>query len=188
MSTLGRFLKVTRSEETDDEALERLRKLVRSEPRSPQFVALAELCRRLGLRDEAVSVCRQGLSYHPNYVSGLVVMGRCCQESGDVVGAIEAYHKVLELAPDNLAGLIGLGILHEQQGALEAALRYFRGAVDLGADDASLEVRIRNVETALAERKRVTSENNNLLMLLRSRVQQRISLLEAYRLRMGLLG
>lgn len=149
MSTFSKLLKLSKTADPDDDTLERLRRTIRQDPRSLQFVPLADLCRKRLLFDEAIAVCQQGLAHHPTYVSGFVALARAFQEVGDGSQAIDAYHRVVELAPDNLVGHLGLGELFEHNGQLELACDHFRAALKLGASGADLEKRVRRLEQHL---------------------------------------
>jgi tetratricopeptide (TPR) repeat protein len=68
---------VPEARESDkDDDLERLRAVVRANPRSTTFVALAHALCDAGKDDEAEDVCRQGLAQHPRLTTGQVALGR----------------------------------------------------------------------------------------------------------------
>lgn len=71
--------------------------------RSPRvFLQLADELRRLGRVARAVEVLRDGLSWHPESVSGWVVLGRLLLDESDADGAIEALERALERDPAQL--------------------------------------------------------------------------------------
>jgi hypothetical protein len=64
--------------------IQRFEEMLRIDPGSRVFELLAEeLCSR-GLWAEAVRVCRQGLTFHPDHLRGRVLLGWALKESGDV--------------------------------------------------------------------------------------------------------
>jgi predicted Zn-dependent protease len=54
------------------------------EPTSQAYAALAEAYRRAGRVDEAVTLCREGLTRHPGYVTTRLVLAKALLERGDV--------------------------------------------------------------------------------------------------------
>jgi tetratricopeptide (TPR) repeat protein len=64
------------TERDTEESLERLRAVVRANPRSTTFVALAHALCDAGRDEEAEEVCRQGLAQHPRLVTAQVALGR----------------------------------------------------------------------------------------------------------------
>lgn len=131
-----------RNADVEDDALEKLKRLLQQDPGSLQFVQLAELYRQRGMLDEAIAVCQHGLANHPNYVSGLVALGRSYQVSGRIPDAVATFELVVELAPNNLVGHIRLGELYEQTGRLDEAGAHLAAAQQLGAETTDLEKRL----------------------------------------------
>jgi hypothetical protein len=65
-------------------SIQRYEEMLRIDPGSRVFELLAEeLCSR-GLWAEAVRVCRQGLTFHPDHIRGSVLLGWALKESGEV--------------------------------------------------------------------------------------------------------
>jgi hypothetical protein len=65
-------------------SIQRYEEMLRIDPGSRVFELLAEeLCSR-GLWAEAVRVCRQGLTYHPDHIRGRVLLGWALKESGEL--------------------------------------------------------------------------------------------------------
>jgi tetratricopeptide (TPR) repeat protein len=95
--------------------LEELQRRVQRDPASISFAALAEEYRRLGLFQEAVDVCRSGLTRHPSYLSARVTLGRALLELGDFDGATSELERVLQAAPENLAAIRALAELHRRR-------------------------------------------------------------------------
>jgi hypothetical protein len=68
-------------------SIQRFEEMLRIDPGSRVFELLAEeLCSR-GLWAEAVRVCRQGLTFHPDHVRGRVLLGWALKESGEIIEA-----------------------------------------------------------------------------------------------------
>lgn len=58
------------------ESIEKYREILRRDPNSQVFAALADAYRELGMLADAEKTARHGVERHPSYVSGLVALGR----------------------------------------------------------------------------------------------------------------
>jgi tetratricopeptide (TPR) repeat protein len=74
-------------------------------PHSRAFAPLADLYRKVGRLEEAIEILTAGLADHPQYVSALVILGRCHHDAGRPHEARNAFDRVLLLDPDNLVAL-----------------------------------------------------------------------------------
>jgi tetratricopeptide (TPR) repeat protein len=81
-----------------EDGLLRLRAVVRANPRSTAFVALAHALSDLGRDDEAEEISRTGLAQHPNLVTGQVALGRALIGRGRLR---EAQEQLVEAARAN---------------------------------------------------------------------------------------
>ena len=109
----------------DDSRLAELRRRVELDPMSIAFAALAEEYRKAGRPEEAVGVCRTGLTRHPAYLSARVTLGRALLDLGELDGAEAELRHVLKLAPDNLAATRALAEIqqHRENAAARADTR-----------------------------------------------------------------
>ena len=123
----------------DSQRIEDLRRRVQKDPGSIAFAQLAEECRRAGLYEEAVTVCRTGLDLHPGYLSARVTLGRALIELNDLEIALTELEYVLKSAPENLAAIRGLAEIHHRQGRLKSALAQYRAALVLARNDPDLQ-------------------------------------------------
>jgi tetratricopeptide (TPR) repeat protein len=99
---------------TEDARIGQLRRRVELDPMSIAFAALAEEYRRQGNAEEAVAVCRTGLTRHPAYLSARVTLGRALLDLNQLDAAEAELQEVLRRAPDNLAALRALAELHQR--------------------------------------------------------------------------
>jgi tetratricopeptide (TPR) repeat protein len=127
-----------------------LRRRVQADPASIAFAQLAEECRRSGDNDEAVSVCRAGLAYHPDYLSARITLGRALVELGRLDEAQAELMLVLNAAPDNLPAIRALAELHQQRGQMTDALSYYKRALELAKYDADLEHVVERIENVVS--------------------------------------
>lgn len=84
-----------------DPFLEHYLKLYQENPRSRVFAPLAEAYRKSGLVDEAIEICQEGLSYYPNFISGIVALARSLFDKGLYKKSISELEKVVSEVPDN---------------------------------------------------------------------------------------
>jgi Tfp pilus assembly protein PilF len=136
--------------------IEELKKRVEKDPTSIAFAQLAEEYRRQGEHQQAVDVCRDGLSRHPGYLSARVTLARALMELGQFAEAKEELQAVLAVAPDNLAAIRALADIHQKTGDIDEP---FQIAVRPPAREVSLpsldlpplpEIRV-DVDPALAQ-------------------------------------
>ncbi len=106
---------------SDQSRIDDLRRRVEADPTSIAFAALAEEYRRAGQYEEAVSVCRTGLTRHPAYLSARVTLGRALLELNDLDAAQAELEAVLKIAPENLAATRALGDIHARRGTAAAS-------------------------------------------------------------------
>jgi tetratricopeptide (TPR) repeat protein len=84
-----------------DTFLEKYLKMYQENPRSKIFAPLSESYRKSGLVDEAIEICKEGLEYHPNYISGRVALARAYYSKEMYKETIKELEKVVSEAPAN---------------------------------------------------------------------------------------
>jgi tetratricopeptide (TPR) repeat protein len=95
---------------------------------------------------EAVDVCRSGLSVHPTYLSARVTLGRALIDLQQFELAQIELEQVLRAAPENLAAIRGLADVLHRLGAFHEALTQYRAALTLVRHDPDLEQTIEELE------------------------------------------
>ena len=68
---------------------------------SPIFARLADLYLVKGQHEEALKLCEEGVTMHPTYASGFVLLGRCYLIQQNKEGAEKAFARALQLTPYN---------------------------------------------------------------------------------------
>jgi tetratricopeptide (TPR) repeat protein len=101
---------------TNNPRIDELRRRIEKDPASIAFAQLAEEYRREGQYEEAVHVCRTGLTGHPTYLSARVTLGRALIELEQYDDAQTELEYVLRTAPENLAAIRGLAEIHQRRG------------------------------------------------------------------------
>ena len=76
--------------------------MFQDDPRSKIFAPLAESYRKIGLIDEAIEICREGLSMNPDFIGGKVALARAYFDKQMHVQVRELLTPVIEKIPDNL--------------------------------------------------------------------------------------
>jgi tetratricopeptide (TPR) repeat protein len=133
------------------ERLEDLRRRVDNDPASIAFAQLAEECRRLGRHQEAIDICRRGLTRHPGYLSARVTLGRSLLHLGQLDEAQQELEIVLQGAAQNLAALRALGDVHRRRGDIPEAIARYRAAMQLAPNDPELERSIAELSDTLIQ-------------------------------------
>src|SRR5262245_33264215 len=105
----------------DNTRIEALRRRLEKDPASIAFAQLAEEYRRGGDYEQAIAICRDGLTRHPGYLSAQVTLGRALIELKQFDDARNELEAVLSVAPDNLAAIRALAEIHQHLGDAEIA-------------------------------------------------------------------
>jgi tetratricopeptide (TPR) repeat protein len=115
----------------DNPRIDALRRRVEKDPASIAFAQLAEEYRRGGDYQQAIAICREGLTRYPGYLSAQVTLGRALIELKQFDDARKELEAVLRVAPDNLAAIRALAGIHEHLG--DSDLVGLTAAAGLGA-------------------------------------------------------
>jgi tetratricopeptide (TPR) repeat protein len=146
----------------ENSRIDDLRRRVQKDPASIAFAQLAEECRRLGVYQESIDICRAGLEIHPGYLSARVTLGRALIELGQLDEAHAELSRVLESAPENLAAIRGLAEIHHRRGDLVQALAQYRAALLLARNDPDLEETIADLSRQIEPPKPAPSDGLTL--------------------------
>lgn len=118
------------------------------DPKSIVFAPLAEAYRKAGMLDEAIATAKDGLQSHPNYLGGLVALGRAYFEKGMLEEAREDLEKVVKIAPDNI---IASGILDEIRNRSEVKAMEREAPINPAAPGISDSVRQGELDNEIIE-------------------------------------
>ena len=80
---------------------EHLREALGSDPSSLAFVGLAHISYQDGDHEGAISICREGLNYHPNHSTAHLILGLALAGAGNKRESIRALQEVIKLDPGN---------------------------------------------------------------------------------------
>jgi tetratricopeptide (TPR) repeat protein len=106
-------------------------RMFQDDPTSRIFAPLAESYRKIGLLDEAIEICREGLAANPDFVGGKVALARALMDKQRCDEVVTLLGTVVESTPDNLLAqrlyadsCLALGLIPEGLKALKMIL-YF---------------------------------------------------------------
>jgi DNA-binding SARP family transcriptional activator len=95
------------------------------------FAQLAEAYRRGGRLDEALAMLREHLTGRPNYVSGLVVLGRCLLDQHNDAEARETFERVIVVDGEHIIALKALGEIGERMGDAASARQWYQRLLEI---------------------------------------------------------
>jgi tetratricopeptide (TPR) repeat protein len=132
--------------------LEKLERRYQEDP-GRNFAQLAESYRKFGRLDDALDVLRAHLADRPNYVSGLVVLGRCLLDQHNDAEARETFERVLAVDAEHIIALKALGEIAERAQQVGPARGWYQRLLDVDPmnDDAAAALARLPSEAMLAE-------------------------------------
>ncbi len=130
--------------------IEELEKRLAADPNSRMFVQLAEEYRKQGFLENAIEICEQGLTKHPQYPSARVALGRALLEAETFDRASEEFEAVLAQVPDNILANKFLGETYHRLGRYDEAIQKYQIAQTLAPEDTELEAQIEAVKAEQA--------------------------------------
>ena len=118
------------------------------DPASLAFLDLADLLRRRGQLDAALTVAANGLGRYPELADAHALHARILAERGDGDGAFDGWMNTLQLDSAHQGAHRGLGFLYYRSGDLPRALRHLEFAAQHAPGDRGLESAIERVRAA----------------------------------------
>jgi len=128
--------------------IQRFEDMLAADPRSLSFAPLAELYRRLGLLDDAISVAQKGCQVHPEYPGGFFALGSACLAKGLKDQARVALERVVQLSPENLQAQRLLGQLYVEAGENRLAQKALGQVLRHDPEDSETALLLRSIATA----------------------------------------
>jgi tetratricopeptide (TPR) repeat protein len=125
--------------------IHKYKEILKNDPRSLVFARLSEAFRRSGRFEEAISVCQEGLKYHPGYTSGRVTLAHALYEKNDIENAEIEFKKVLESSPENVLALRMMGEIAERNDNADEAISYYERILELNPKDGELSVKLESM-------------------------------------------
>lgn len=102
--------------------IDRLATAVAKDPRSKEFLPLADEYIKVGMWQEAAGVLEDGLKVYPGFVTAMAALGRVYDQLGQPVKAKAILEDVVKQRPDNLRAHRTLARLYQAEGNTDSAL------------------------------------------------------------------
>ena len=116
-------------------AIRRHEERLARDPRSLAFAPLADLYRKAGRVEEAVALCREGLSRYPEYTTARLILAKSLMSQDSFAQALEELDAILTTAPRDAQCHRLAAEAHRRAGNLDAAVRHLEQAVALDPGD-----------------------------------------------------
>lgn len=126
--------------------IDRLATAVAKNPRSKEFLPLADEYMKVGMWQEAAGVLEDGLKVYPGFVTAMVALGRVYDQVNQPVKAKVILEEVVRQRPDNLRAHRILAKLYDAEGKADQALQSCHAILSANPSD----------EEALSIKRRIT--------------------------------
>ncbi len=122
--------------------IDRLATAVAKDPRSKDFLPLADEYIKAGMWQEAAAVLEDGLKAYPGFVTAMAALGRVYDQLAQPAKAKAILEEVVKQRPDNLRAHRILAKLYQSEGQAELALRSCTAILNANPfDEAALSVK-----------------------------------------------
>ncbi|MBN1151009.1 tetratricopeptide repeat protein [candidate division WOR-3 bacterium] len=119
--------------------ISKLQKKYDAEPDSLIFARLADAYLSEDMTEQAIKIAEKGVEKHQDYISGLMVLGKCYEKNGEEDKALDIYIRVLEKDKENLLALQKVAKGAYKSGRYEKALDSYKRLLDLNPFDSSIQ-------------------------------------------------
>ncbi|MFY0524803.1 tetratricopeptide repeat protein [Archangium gephyra] len=130
--------------------VERYEQLLAQDPASSVFVELAKALVAKGEHARAIAVCEQGISHHPNSVTGRVLWGKALILMGRPAEAMAQFDQAVSIDKENPHAYNLISEVLLQRGLYRSALPILRKALALQPNDARVRGWMEQAQAALA--------------------------------------
>jgi tetratricopeptide (TPR) repeat protein len=113
---------VASRDDTRSPDLQKLEEKLRKDPTSKLFFPLAEEYTKAGRLNEAISLLRNGIKAHPDFLGARVALGKALLSKGLVTEAKREFEQVVTANPDNLMAHKKLAAIYAKEGDKRNAL------------------------------------------------------------------
>lgn len=135
----------------DTPRIQALRAKLSADPSSRVFYQLAEELRKLERYEDAEEVLRGGIEHHPEYLSGLLSLGRVLVGQGKFADGIHVFERALTKDPHNVVTARLLADAHLEIGSDLEAIKRYKLVRALHPQDEEVHERIEILEKRLKE-------------------------------------
>ncbi|MFQ5899094.1 MAG: tetratricopeptide repeat protein [Candidatus Methylomirabilia bacterium] len=120
--------------------ISRYQERLANDPTSLAFAPLADAYRKAGRTQEAIALCKDGLSRYPDYATARVILAKAYLAEGNQQGALDELHAVVTLTPDDAQTHRLLAEVHIKRGELEHAQGHLEQVLRLHPTDRDARV------------------------------------------------
>jgi tetratricopeptide (TPR) repeat protein len=125
--------------------------MFQDDPKSRIFAPLAEAYRKIGLTDEAIEICKEGLAENPDFVGGKVALARAYYDKKMHSPVRDLLLPVIDRIPDNLMAQKLLGDSCLVLGYVNEALNSYKMLLYFNPNDAEATAVVQELETQMYE-------------------------------------
>lgn len=119
----------------DHKTIEEYQKILTTDPNSKIFAVLAESYRDIGMIDQAENILHRGITKHPDYAPGYIVLAKILMQKSDFKKAINFLNRAISLSSDNLLALQLLGESQLQLKNPKEALKAYKKVLFLSPNN-----------------------------------------------------
>lgn len=116
-------------------AIRRHEERLQRDPESLAFAPLADLYRKAGRTSEAVALCRQGLTRHPQYTTARLILARALADEGALDEARAELQTLLDANPHDVLSHRVAAEIERRLGRVDTAAAHLETVVQLDPDD-----------------------------------------------------
>lgn len=121
--------------------------MYQDDPTSKIFAPLAEAYRKIGLVDQAIEICLEGLAHHPDFVGGKVALARSYFEKKQFIKVREVLQPMIDAIPDNLVAQRLLADANFSLGFTQEALSSYKMLLYFNPSDREVAEMVQELET-----------------------------------------
>ncbi len=131
--------------------VKKLENILKKDPNSKSFCALAHIYRSEGDIEKAENLCLEGINHNPSYSPAYVLLGEIYKDQGKTDKALKSFNKAKELSPDNPNIYKNLGEIYKKQNDMEKTLSHYKTALFLKPEDKTAILTVRHLEKILGQ-------------------------------------
>jgi tetratricopeptide (TPR) repeat protein len=126
-------------------------KMFQDDPTSKIFAPLAESYRKIGLVDEAIEICKEGLAANPDFIGGKVALARAYFDKQLHAKVRDLLTPVIDKIPDNLIAQRLLADSCMTLGYVRDALASYKMILYFNPNDREVAMLVQELETQAYE-------------------------------------
>ena len=141
--------------------VKRLETLLKKDPGSKSFCALAHIYRSRGEMERAEKLCLEGLVYNPSYSQAHALLGEIYKDQGETEKAIKFFNKAKELNPDNPNIYKNLAEIYKKQNDIAKTLNAYKMVLFLNPGDKTAALTVKHLEKIISRELTSSSHTEN---------------------------